>query len=170
MLIPVIALASGAVLLGAINLPFSDTHFLGDWLKPSLFGNEAHTSTTAGTKWMLALLAATGSAVGIVAARAVYLKRRVASERFEWAVAAKAWHIDTAVTSFVGGPGRKIFNAVNTFDAAVVDGLVNFTGQAVRSCSGWLRGFQTGLVRFYALLMAVGVVFMLVWFVSRASF
>lgn len=171
MLIPVIVLASGAVLLGAINLPFaSGTHFLEHWLEPSLYNNEAYASATTGTKWILALLAAAGSALGIIAARAVYLKRRVASEKFEWAVAAKAWHLDAAVTSFVGGPGHKIFNAVNTFDSVVVDGLVNFTGQAVRSCGGWLRGFQTGLMRFYALLMAVGVVFMLVWFVSRASF
>ena len=167
---PLVVLAGAAVAAGVLNLPFrSDLHFLGAWLEPSLFGNEAHLGIGAGAQWLLALVAVVGGVVGIGAAAAVYLRHRFPARLVEWPAAARAWYVDEAVTRFVGGPGRRGFELVAAFDAKVVDGAVDGVGRSVRASGAVLRRVQSGLVRFYALLTAAGAVALLVWFLTRTS-
>ena len=170
MTLPLVVLAAAAVIAGVLNLPFSaDLHFLGEWLKPSLFGNEAHLSITGVGQLGLALVAVVGAAAGIAAAVAVYLRHRLPASRVELPVAARGFYLDELVTRFVGGPGRRAFDAVAAFDSSVVDGAVNGVGRTVRACGGGLRRIQTGMVRFYALLTVLGMLALLAWFLSRAS-
>ncbi len=167
---PLVVLAAAAAVAGLLNLPFSSgLHFLGAWLEPSLFGNEAHLGIGAGLQWLLALLAVAGSVAGIGVAAAVYLRHRLDASRFEPAVAARAFYVDEIWTRFVGGPGRRAFELVAAFDSRVVDGAVDGVGRSVRAGGSVLRRAQTGLVRFYALLTAIGVVLLLAWFLYRAS-
>ena len=167
---PLVVLAAAAVVAGALNLPFTkDLHFLGSWLEPSLFGNEAHLSLGGGAQWLLALLSMAGAAVGIAGAVAVYLRHRLPASLFEPAAAARAFYLDEAVTRFVGGPGRKAFDAVADFDARVVDGAVDGVGRSVRAAGSALRRVQSGFVRSYALLTAAGAIALLVWFLTRMS-
>ena len=170
MTVPLVVLAAAAVVAGAINLPFSsDLHFLGTWLEPSLFGNEAHLGIGSGLQWLLALIAVAGGVLGIVGAAATYLRHRLPASLLEWPAAARAFYVDEAVTRFVGGPGRRAFDLVAAFDAKVVDGAVDGVGRSVRAGGTALRRVQSGFVRFYALLTAAGAVALLVWFISRAS-
>ena len=170
MTVPLVVLAGAAVVAGAINLPFSsDLHFLGTWLEPSLFGNEAHLGVGSGLQWLLALIAVAGGVLGIVGAAATYLRHRLPASLLEWPAAARAFYVDEAVTRFVGGPGRRAFDLVAAFDAKVVDGAVDGVGRSVRAGGTALRRVQSGFVRFYALLTAAGAVALLVWFISRAS-
>ena len=170
MTVPLVVLAGAAALSGVMNLPFSsDLHFLGTWLEPSLFGNEAHLGIGGGVQWLLALVAVAGGAVGIVGAAATCLRHRIPAGLVEWPASARAFYVDEAVTSFVGGPGRRAFDLVATFDAKVVDGAVDGVGRSVRAGGAALRRVQSGFVRSYALLTAAGAVALLVWFISRAS-
>ena len=167
---PLVALAGAAVVAGVMNLPFTkDLHFLGTWLKPSLFGNEAHLEIGGGVLWLLALVAVVGAAAGIAGAVAVYLRGRLPVSMVERPAAAQAFYVDEAVTRFVGGPGRRAFDLLAAFDSKVVDGAVDGVGRSVRAGGTALRRVQSGFVRFYALLTAVGAVVLLVWFLSRAS-
>jgi len=70
----------------------------------------------------------------------------------------------------MGGPGRKSFDLVAWFDATFVDGAVNGVGRIVRDSGGQLRRLQSGLVRSYAAMVAIGAIALLVWFLSRANF
>ena len=168
---PLVVLAGAAVLAGGLNLPFTkDLHFMGTWLEPSLFGNEAHLSLGGGAQWLLALVSMAGAAIGIAGAVAVYLRHRVPASRVELPAAARAFYVDEAWTRFVGGPGRRAFDLVATFDARVVDGAVNGVGRSVRAGGTWARRVQSGFVRSYALLTAAGAVALLVWFLFRTSF
>ena len=170
MTVPLVVLAGAAVVAGAMNLPFSsDLHFLGTWLEPSLFGNEAHLGIGGGLQWLLALVAVAGGVVGIVGAAAIYLRHRLPASLVEWPAAARAFYVDEAVTRFVGGPGRRAFDLVATFDVKVVDGAVDGVGRSVRAGGTALRRVQSGFVRSYALLTAAGAVALLVWFLTRAS-
>ena len=170
MTVPLVVLAGAAVAAGAMNLPFSsDLHFLGTWLEPSLFGNEAHLGIGGGLQWLLALVAVAGGVVGIVGAAAIYLRHRLPASLVEWPAAARAFYVDEAVTRFVGGPGRRAFDLVATFDVKVVDGAVDGVGRSVRAGGTALRRVQSGFVRSYALLTAAGAVALLVWFLTRAS-
>ena len=170
MTVPLVVLAGAAVVAGAMNLPFSsDLHFLGTWLEPSLFGNEAHLGIGGSLQWLLALVAVAGGVVGIVGAAAIYLRHRLPASLVEWPAAARAFYVDEAVTRFVGGPGRRAFDLVATFDVKVVDGAVDGVGRSVRAGGTALRRVQSGFVRSYALLTAAGAVALLVWFITRAS-
>ena len=170
MTVPLVVLAGLAIVAGVFNLPFtSDVHFLGNWLKPSLFGNSGHLPFGGGTQWVLALVAIVGSLGGVSAGAAVYIRRRIDPARIEQPFLARAWRIDELVTSFMGGPGRRAFERTTQFDEQVVDGAVNATGTLIRRAGTKLRVSQSGLVRSYALGIAIGAVALLAWFISRAG-
>jgi len=171
MTVPLVVLAGLAMVAGVFNLPFaSDVHFLGNWLKPSLFGNEGHLPFGGGTQWVLAAVAIVGSLGGVAAGAAVYIRRRIDPARIERPFLARAWRIDEIVTNFMGGPGRRAFERTTQFDEQVVDGAVNATGTLIRRGGAKLRATQSGLVRSYALGIAIGAAALLAWFFTRAGF
>jgi len=116
------------------------------------------------TKELLALAIAIAIS-GIAASIAVYAKGKF--KVIEPAILADAWRYDSAVSSMIGGPGYKSFDGVASFDAVVVDGVVNGAGIEVRRISGVLSKLQTGLVRSYAAIVAFGAVAVLAWFLLR---
>ncbi len=171
MTVPLVVLAAAAAVAGVMNLPFSsDLHFLDHWLEPSLFHNAVHLESGGATLWLLALVAIGGGAVGIAAAAAVYLKGRYPASKLELSIFARGWRYDEAITNFMGGPGRKGFDFVAWFDSTIIDGMVNGVGRVVRSGGGELRRVQTGLVRSYAAMVAIGAVGLLAWFLVRTTF
>ncbi|GJM37257.1 MAG: hypothetical protein DHS20C19_06240 [Acidimicrobiales bacterium] len=169
MTVPLVVLAGAAIVAGVMNLPFtSDLHFLDHWLEPTLV-HPAHLTSGAGTKWALAIVAVIGGVIGITAAVAVYLQGRFPAKKIELPILGRAWRYDESISDFMGGPGRKSFDLVAWFDATFVDGAVNGVGRLVRTGGGQLRRLQSGLVRSYAAMVAVGAVALLVWFLTRAN-
>ena len=169
MTLPLVVLAGLSVLGGGLNLPFNhDTKFLETWLEPVIGENEAHIAVPTDTKYALAAGAVAIGIVGIVAARSVYLRRRV--KAIEPAVLAHGWYYDEAVTAFAGGPGRAGFEGVAAFDRVVIDGAVNGVATEVRNTGRILRLAQSGFVRTYALGITTGVVLVLGYFLTRLTF
>ena len=70
----------------------------------------------------------------------------------------------------MGGPGRKGFDLIAWFDRTIIDGAVNGTGRLVRSVGGEMRSGQSGLVRSYAAMVAIGAVALMAWFLVRTTF
>ena len=171
MTLPLVVLAAAAAVAGVMNLPFSsDLHFLGKWLEPSLYHNEEHLISGAGAKWALAIVAVIGGGAGIAAAVMVYLRgAKHWVRRVERPLFVRGWFIDESIARFMGGSGRKSFDALVAFDTTVVDGTVNGVGRWVRQGGNALRRVQSGFVRFYALMVAIGAVALFAWFLSRAS-
>ncbi len=171
MLFPLVVLAGLALVGGVIQLPAFGIvptawrHKLEHWLEPVVEAGEAHIVDTGAYdhKALLALVASACAAVGIAAAVAIYLKHK--AKPIEPTILANAWNYDALVSSFMGGPGRKLFEFAAWFDTNVVDGAVQGTAKVVSGASGELRKAQTGNVRNYAAIMAVGVVVLLGWFV-----
>ncbi len=173
MTVPLVALAGLALVAGVINLPFSkDLKFFEHWLEPSLLGNEFHGSTSGGTKIVLAVIATLCAIVGIGAAFVMYLRRRDGDKAVTGPdapkVLADGWGYDRAVSAFMGGPGRVGFDKLADFDGTVVDGAVNKVGQMVRFDGQLLRRLQSGLVRNYAVFVALGAVALMIYFLGRA--
>jgi NADH-quinone oxidoreductase subunit L len=170
MTFPLVALAGLAIVGGGLNLPFTGRLKLLDrWLEPVLGHNEhvlQHIHTSG--KVVLAVVAVIGGLVGIAAAFAIYIQKRV--EPVEPEILAAGWHYDDAITAFVGGPGRAGFEAVATFDQTVIDGAVNGVAAGVRESGRGLRVVQSGYLRNYALWVAVGVVGLLAYFLTRVAF
>ncbi|RMH77716.1 MAG: NADH-quinone oxidoreductase subunit L [Actinomyces sp.] len=170
MTVPLVALAGLAVVGGALNLPFSsDVKFLEHWLEPALFGHEVALTVSGAGQWTLAAVSVVGGLIGIVVAASAYLRFRPPPRVFERRILAHGWYYDEAVTAFMGGPGRRLFDGIATVDAVVVDGAVNGVARLVRLTGGRLRRLQTGLVRSYAVGVGGGAVALLVWFLVRSS-
>ena len=168
MTVPLVVLAVLSVVGGALNLPFTDDlKFLDRWLEPVVAGNEAVIDVTTATKLGLAAIATLAALIGIYLGVRVYLQRR--AKAIEPEILAEGWYYDSTVTAFMGGPGRQGFDAVATFDAEVVDGAVNGVAAVVRGSGKGLRVLQTGFVRSYALGVAVGVVGLLAYFLTRGG-
>ena len=168
MLMPLVVLAVLSVVGGFMQLPFSkDLHFLEHWLSPVVEESEAHIGETWAyqNKYLLLGVAVLIAIVGIAAAIAVYAKGKV--KPVEPKVLEQAWFYDAGAAKLVAGPGAAAFSAVAWADAKIVDGAVNGTGAVVRRVASTLRKAQSGFVRGYAAIVALGVVLLLAWFVYR---
>jgi len=168
MLIPLVVLAVLSVVGGGMQLPFSkNLHFLEHWLEPVVEESERKISSTWAyeNKYVLLGVAIIVALVGIALSLAVYAKRRLPA--IEPRVLENAWYYDATVARLVGGPGKSAFDGITRFDARVVDGAVNGAGAVARHLGGLVRRSQTGFVRAYAALIAVGAVALLAWFVWR---
>jgi NADH-quinone oxidoreductase subunit L len=108
-------------------------------------------------------VAIAASLAGIIAAYAIYFRR--VRRPIEPALLEEGWKYDQLVTAFMGGPGRKAFDALAWFDRTIIDGAVMGAGRTVARVSGQLRKGQTGNIRNYAEILGVGVVLLLAWFV-----
>ena len=172
MTVPLVVLAIGAVFAGGLNLPFTDdTKILEHWLEPVVVFGEAHLDVSGAQKIGLAVIAMLGAVSGIVAAGAVYLRKRIdLARKIEQPIFAKGWLYDATITAFMGGPGRKAFDAVAWFDKTVIDGAVNGVATVVREGSAKGRLAQTGYVRNYALGIAFGAVVVVALLLTKAVF
>ena len=168
MLVPLVVLAALSVVGGGLNLPFTDLHFLEDFLHP-VFGERLHElEMSGGTQIALAVAAVVAAGVGIAAAAAVYLRRVIDPARVEPELLRRGWRYDEALASLFGGPGRAAAEGVaEIVDARGVDGAVNGLGTLVRAGGTRLRAVQTGFVRNYALGMTAGAVLLLAFFALR---
>ncbi len=164
---PLIVLAIGAVLAGAMNLP--GLHWLNDYLKPVL--NEEAAPYTVGN----GVLAAT---VTILAAAAAYggwyLYARTWENRIKvgkedpafrlmgdiWRGMELAWGFDWFYNRVVVRGYRALSTFLDSvFDQQGIDGiLVNGTGRLFGRLSQVFRQAQTGYIRNYALVFLVGVI------------
>ena len=168
MTVPLVVLALLAAVGGGLNLPFTkDLHFLANWLEPSLFGNEVHVTASAGTKWVLAIIAVAAGLIAITASVAVYLRGRRDPAGIELPGMRRAWYVDESFAKFFGGPGRLFFNELARFDKGVIDGAVRGVAQGSSGLGQWFKAFQPGFVRSYGLAVGLGSVVMLLWFLGR---
>jgi len=168
MLFPLVVLSILSVLGGLLQLPFTkNVHFLERWLEPIIEHGEAHIDGTWANdnKYVLMAVAIIVGLVGIAGAVTVYAKKKV--KAIEPEILANGWFYDRLVSNFMGGPGRRSFDAIAWADANIIDGAVRGTGATVRSTSGVVRRVQSGFVRAYAAIIAIAVIVMLAWFVYR---
>jgi NADH-quinone oxidoreductase subunit L len=168
MLFPLVVLSVLSVVGGGMQLPFSkDLHFLEHWLEPVIEGAERDIKGTWAydNKYVLLGVAIVVALLGIALSVLVYMKRRLPV--IEPKVLEGAWFYDATVARIVGGPGAAAFRGITAFDANVVDGVVNGAGSAARGLGSVVRRSQTGFVRAYAVIIALGTVGLLAWFVWR---
>ncbi len=162
---PLIALTIGTVLAGLFNFP--GAHPLTDWLAPVVQHGEAPKFD--------ALMAAVFSALAVGALAGAWLvyrnpdRAQTETETRMGRFLAQAWYFDSAYKSAIVKP----FYVVSTvcaqvIDVGVIDAAVNGVGHLFRNLGGSLRSLQTGFVRNYGLVMLVGVVLVVAYFVLNA--
>ena len=127
---------SGSRLVGGwLNSPFWERgKFLEHWLEPVVEFGEAHLDRSHHREDRC-------SAVGATLVGLIGIGHRLRSctpatrarrpTRSSCQVLAKGWYYDSSISAFMGGPGRKAFDAVAWFDSTVIDGAVNGVGSVV---------------------------------------
>ncbi len=170
MTLPLVVLAVLAFVGGAIQLPFSSsTKRLEEWLLPVVEVGEHHLTSPTDTKWFLGGGAVLVGLVGIGIAALLYLRRRYEDQPASPVVLLRGWYYDSTIAAFMGGPGRKAFDAVAWFDRTVIDGAVNGVAALVRGGGGGLRRTQTGFVRAYAGFLTGGAIVVVFVMVLRGA-
>ena len=180
MTVPLLALAGLAFAGGFINMPFSwgskedgtkgDTKYLEHWLEPSLRWDEYHLqNTSGGMKFVLAIVATIMAAGAIAWAWKQWSDERGGTGPDAPEILSRGWRYDETVSNFMGGPGRKGFEAITSFDRTAIDGVVNKVGDLVRLDGNILRRLQNGLVRSYAVLIGVGAIALMAYFLITGN-
>ncbi|MCU1466743.1 MAG: dehydrogenase subunit [Actinomycetia bacterium] len=176
MYVPLVALAGLTFVGGALDLPFAKAKFnvLDRWLALP----EAHPTSGLGGVALSTIALAIG-VIGILLAIHFYRNGLRADgtdpavERLGGfaGVLENAWYIDYGIARFVSGPVTAFARFLSDgVDKAGIDGAVNGIGTAARESGGGLRRLQTGLVRNYALAIALGTVLLLLYAATRVTF
>lgn len=167
MFIPLIVLAILAAVGGLLNLPLVNGGWLHNWLEPVI--HEAPIPIN--------VLIAGGSTVAAVVGLAIGFARYSVPDRAKNEAEGglgnflyRAWRFDDLYRAIIIKP----FYAISTvcaqvIDVGVIDGVVNGVGKVTRGIAGGLRGMQTGFVRNYGLVMLMGVVVIVAYFILNAK-
>jgi NADH-quinone oxidoreductase subunit L len=152
---PMILLAVGSVFSGGL-LGWGGT--LRHWLEPVTTFEE---STPVAPSWVISAVAVGVVAVGFLFALWRYLGKPIpetapADVSVLTVAARRDLYGDAFNEEVFMRPGAQLTHALVEFDDQGVDGSVNALGDLVARTSEWLRGFQTGFARNYALSMLAG--------------
>ncbi len=171
MVAPLGVLAVLSLVGGAMNLPFSKSmERLAHWLAPSI--GEHEFASSGSTKLALAGVATLAGVAGIAIARQVWLQRSLEANRsLELPLLRDAFRVDQLYSAVIEKPGRKIADlAADVVDAKVIDGgAVQGSGRLVTAIGSQVRKVQTGYVRQYAAVFAIGVVVLLAYAIVQAG-
>ncbi|MDI7276235.1 MAG: NADH-quinone oxidoreductase subunit L [Anaerolineae bacterium] len=159
MTVPLAALAVLAAVAGA------GTSAFGAFLEPLFEAGHAVEASGALPEAVLIALSVLAAAVGILVAWLVYQRRAISAER----VAARlpglhrlllnGYYVDYRYQTWIVQPLHAMARwLARSFDAGVVDGVVNGVPALLGALSRRLRGWQSGYVRQYALSLVLGVV------------
>ena len=171
MTIPLIILAFFAAIAGLLNLPFTEhLEFLNRWLEPVVGATQTQLHLSGSQLAFELITSSVVALLGISIAYAVYLKHKVDARKIELPLFVNGWYIDSTITNFMGGLGRKGFELIAMFDKVVIDGAVNGVARATRGGAMRLRTVQSGYVRWYALMIGVGAVVIVAFVLSQVSF
>jgi NADH-quinone oxidoreductase subunit L len=174
---PLIVLAIGAVIAGAINLP--GTHWLDDYLNPVFeppgVPPAAPEAFNFGIATLSTLLALGAGYLGWWMYARLFANRIKAGREDPlhrylgdiWRGMEIAWGFDWFYERIVVRAYRAVARFISdVFDAQGIDGiLVDGTGRLFGRLAQWFRQAQTGYIRNYALIFLVGVIGLIGYFV-----
>jgi len=171
MVLPLGVLAVAAMVGGALNLPlFKEWLVLEHFLEPVFeYGRLHQFESTTATKVTLAAVAVIVGLVGMAIAAAAWLQKRIPTDRLEPKFLENAMYVDATYAKIVGGPGQKTFDAVAAGDQKLVDGAVNGAGRLVQKIGLLIQPGQSGMLRQYAVGVALGALAIVVWLLSVAA-
>jgi NADH-quinone oxidoreductase subunit L len=166
---PLAVLAVGSAVIGLVNTPWRLG--LEHFLEPAFEGVALSHIPDGATPWVLAFVSIGAAVIGILAAAGRYRAAVPAEDSGAWAVMHRGYFVDDLYARvFAGGGSVASSWLAFSFDAGVIDGMVNGVGVATKKVSEWLRPLQTGFVRNYAVAVLIGTVGLLAWFLTRGAF
>jgi NADH-quinone oxidoreductase subunit L len=159
-------LAVGAVGAGLIQIPNVD-YGIEKFLEPSFYGSTLYTVHTRDGLLVFGLILGTLLGLGgIAVAWRIWVvgagrPATAMQERFKplYTLFVNKWYFDELIDVAIVRPTAMMGRfATGTFERVFVDGaIVGGANAVVRACSASVRAAQTGLLRYYAALLVLGV-------------
>jgi NADH-quinone oxidoreductase subunit L len=171
MTIPLIVLAVLSILGGYIGVPdfmgkvvgLSDTNLFEHYLAPAILIDSAkEAGHLLFGHWDLAAISVGGAALGIIIAFYLYNIKPSAPAKLAKDVepvykgSLNKWYVDELYDYIFVQPFSYLCNAAAMFDQKVIDGAVNGVASVIKDTALTLQTAQTGVIRSYATLMAIG--------------
>jgi NADH-quinone oxidoreductase subunit L len=173
MVLPLVVLAIFATVGGVlINFPFEGfglpAHALGHWLEPVLGKETAEFDMVKAV--VFSVLAVVAMAVAYVLYRNNYNERQQVEPLEKlgplYVLSKGKWFLDEIYRALFVKPFYTMATVFSQIiDKGAIDAVVNMFGTTMRTASNGLREIQTGFVRSYGLVMLLGVVLLVAWFV-----
>jgi NADH-quinone oxidoreductase subunit L len=173
MTVPLMILAALSVFGGFVGIPkVMGTNVIEEYFAPVF--NEAALHLAPTTEWLLIGASVLAGLVGIGIAYWFYIARPAIpvalAQRFS-GIYNLLWHkywIDEIYSwLFVDKGFRLAMFLWQVVDVKIIDGFANGLGGATAGISRVMRGWQTGYVRAYALMMLIGTVIVLGWLILK---
>jgi len=171
MAVPIGALAVLTVLGGALGWSFTHPGVIDGFLAPVVASGagaapaEPAAGVGEGTLVLVSVLVAVG---GLVLGWLIYAARAVRGESAGVAaLLAHQFYVEDAYNAVVVAPARALARACGMFDRNEIDATVNWVGRETGWAGQALRRLETGYLRQYAAYVMVGVLLILVYWVSR---
>jgi NADH-quinone oxidoreductase subunit L len=173
---PMAILAVLSVLAGVAQIP-GVTHVVESFLDPTFEDSRYLTvDPSTGIDVLALVVGGLTSVTGIALAWWMYVRRPGTSLELARRLPglhrflSHKWYFDEAYDAVIVQPMQALGRgASNVFERFIVDGVMTGTAQVVRAGNTLVRSAQSGLVRYYALLLATGVTALALYFlvVSR---
>jgi NADH-quinone oxidoreductase subunit L len=176
MAVPMTLLAVLSIVGGVLQIP-GVTHVIENFLEPTFEGSRFVNVDVSGSNEALALIVgATSSLLGIGIAWVLWMERPGATVdlarrlRPLHSFLEHKWYFDELYDFAIVRPLRALGNAASTgFERVVIQGMVGTTATAVRAGNSLVRVVQTGVLRYYALLLMIGVGGLALYFLVVSS-
>jgi NADH-quinone oxidoreductase subunit L len=156
---PLVLLAVGAVFAGLVNSPLAGENNFTAWIAP--VGAETHAIEI---DWLVASISTIVALGGLALGTAMYRRGLPEREYLEavpplYRLLERKYYLDDLYDVALVRPVRGALARVTTlFDQRVIDGAVNGAGSGTRWLGGVLRYVQTGQVQWYAAMVLVGAI------------
>jgi NADH-quinone oxidoreductase subunit L len=172
---PMSLLAMLAIFSGILQIP-GVTHVIDNFLHPTFEDSRfADLEVSTGNEVLTLSAGAACSLIGIALAYQLYIRRPGTTRRLAERVPrlhgflSHKWYFDEAFDVLIVRPTLALGRlASNVFERVVIDGVTQGTEMAVRAGSSIVRVAQSGLVRYYALLLMTGVTALALYFLIVA--
>ena len=176
MAVPMLLLAMLSVFGGIVQIP-GVTDVVETFLEPTFEDSSfAGFEISGGIEALALIVGATSSLLGIGIAYALWVVRPGTTvdlaRRFRrlHGFLDHKWYFDELYDFTIVRPLRALGRAASdTFERVVIQGMVGGTTVAVRAGNSLVRTVQTGLLRYYALLLLVGVGGLALYFLVVSS-
>jgi NADH-quinone oxidoreductase subunit L len=176
MAVPMALLAVLSIFGGVLQIP-GVTHVIENFLEPSFADSRfVDLEVSGGIEALALILGATAALLGIGIAWMFWIERPGASVdlarrlRPLHTFLEHKWYFDELYDLAIVRPLRALGNwASDVFERVVVQGMVGSTEAAVRAGNSFVRVVQTGVLRYYALLLLVGVGGLALYFLVVSS-
>jgi NADH-quinone oxidoreductase subunit L len=172
MLIPVYILAALAIVAGVVQFP-GITHAFSSWLEPVVYGGVPMLEPSTSNDWIATLVATAAGVTGILAAARIWGKGRTAPVAFPRPLAVLSerkffWDELYHYMFYVPAVWLSVLLRRSLEQSVLLlapDAAGSLAGRASRS----FAVVQSGLVRIYALVFALGVAGLVFYFMVQAA-